>query len=169
MLGKSIFMEFHEQGMGHMIGGFYTYKNVTDEFLKERLLAIIGQKGFGERDGVVIIDHTKEYAKHLLGEEMEEKTRYVLDKFFPEALRDVATNGYMDDFGFVYRNSKADEFIWNNRLHAKVQEFIRVELQRSSEEYMAKRKAQKAAERAEAKQNGKSIEDSQSQENSQNS
>lgn len=149
MFGKSIFMEFHEQGMGHKIAGFYSpEQNISDDDIRGMFEVILDCK-LGERDNVVIIDHRKVYAQRILGEELDDNIFYTLNKFFPEAITNVDNTATVDEFFFCFHNSKADEFIWNNRLHEKIQAFVAEELKRSSEEYMAKRKEQKAKERQE--------------------
>lgn len=139
MLGKSIFMEFHEQGMGHKIGGFYTAHPITDEDLQQRLLNIIGQPEFGERDGMIIIDHRKLQAMRVLEQEIDKKVTYVLEKFFPEALVDIDSTERFDTFGFVHYNSKANEFININRNHEMLMDHMYVDIRRRADLYRQER------------------------------
>lgn len=151
MIGKSIFMHFHEQGMGLKIGGYYTPENKTDEEMIARLLNVVNQESFGERDGLIIIDHTKLQAMRVLDIPIDKEITNTLRDFFPEALEQIDRNSEFDTFVFLHYNGKANEFIWNNRKHKEIQQHLSELLQKSSEEYLAKRKALKDAERAEQK------------------
>lgn len=143
MKGYSIFMEFHEQGMGHMIAGFYTPTHMSEEELVNRLKQITSHEEFNERDNVIIIDHTKVMAAHILNDDRYKKEIHVLEKFFPEAMKYISTDKYVSEFTFVFHDEKANSFIAMNRNYQFLQEQLNAELKRKSDAYMEERKQKK--------------------------
>lgn len=118
--GVSIFFEMHEQGMPHTIAGIYSPYMKTEEEMKAQMVGLMGYDPFNERYGPVFINHTHLYAHSLLGNEIDKDTRYILSRFFPEALE--PQNLPIDPFKFQHRDVGAYDFIWDNRYRKQIRE-----------------------------------------------
>lgn len=142
--GVSIFYEFHDQGCPHVIAGIYSPRTYTEEEMRTKLLALLGYEEFNERDQPTYINHTHLYAHYLLGKEIDKDTRYILSRFFPEALEPQTLP--VDPMKFEHRDVGAYDFIWDNRYRKELREYRTALIKEGVERYKEERARRKGNE-----------------------
>lgn len=142
--GVSIFFEMHEQGLPHTIAGIYSPHMKTEEEMRTALIGLMGYDPFDERYQPKFINHTHVYANHLLGNEIDKDTRYILSRFFPEALEPEKLP--VDPMKFEHRDVGAYNFIWDNRYRKEIREHRDALIKESCERYKEERSRRKEQE-----------------------
>lgn len=134
--GVSIFYESHEQGLPHIIAGIYSPRMMTEEEMRNELLSLLGYSSFG-RDEPIFVNHTHVYAKHLLGEEIDEELFHTFSKFFPDAK--TPDKLPVSPFTFQYYDAGAYNFIWDNRYHNELREHRNKLMKEAADKYREER------------------------------
>lgn len=128
--GTSIFYSYHEQGTPEVIAGIYVSHDLSEAEMRTKLLTLLDKTEFHERETIKFFNHKKVLAQYWLDNNtLDKDTTYLFSKFFPEALN--PENLPVSNFKFVYQDAKANEFIWRNRKHKDVNNFVHDLLQQN--------------------------------------